>query len=61
MGLAKCRASEFCYKAISTTLSKGDQIFIICLTFQEVVKRFLSNHKYLSPGYAVANDQDIAL
>jgi len=56
------RVSEFCCKAISTSLSKGDQIFMICQSFQEVVKFFLSNHGYLvtgvcrskRPGYRLA-------
>jgi len=38
----------------------GDQIFMICKDFREVVKRFRQNHKYLSPWYGVAGDQDIA-
>jgi len=62
MGLANCRASEFCCKAISTTLSEDDQIFMICKDFREVVKRFRENHKYLvtgvcrskRPGYRLA-------
>ena len=62
MGLVGRRASGFFCKAISTTLSKGDQIFMICQSFREVVKRFHSNHKYLvtviyhgkRPGYPLS-------
>ncbi len=50
---------NFSKKALSTTLSKGDQIFMIYQIIREVVKRFRSNHKYLvtviclsrQPGY----------
>jgi len=44
------RASGFCCKSISWSFAAaypGDQIFMICQSFREVVKRFLSNHKYL--------------
>jgi len=38
---------NFSKKALSNTLSKGAQIFMICQSIREVVKRFGNNHKYL--------------